>query len=503
MKLPLKAIIKCKFNQIYTSRNECDIGMFREKSFLKKVIGFSIPTWVGFAISFISTPIVTRIFVPSEIGRINLFSTILNLLMLVAYLGFDQAFVRFYKELPGKYNKNEIFTFALSGSLLFGIVISTAILIFNRFVSLQITGTENFLISGFLSASLIANIFLKFLNLYSRMEQKIVIYAVQAITIVIVNKVFFVVVALWNPNHQNAIGMMTLGYLITSITFLFIKRDSLAKITFFDKASAVAMLKFGLPLIPVTALSWLNNSLPQFMLKAFVDFASIGIYTNAVAIATTMNLIQTGFNIYWIPYVYANYSEGKKTIQKTHTYITFSMCLLGILIILSQDIIYLLLGSAYRSSKIFFPFLILSPIAFTIAETTGIGIGISKKSYLNIISFLGCTSTNIVLSLLLIPRIGIEGAAISSGLSAIVLFTLKTILGEKYYRSITSYFQTIFSILVIILVAFVNYYFYDNTFLKYLLFIVLLVLLLIFNRNVVSDLKNTLKVKVFRFFKRK
>ena len=476
--------------------------MSRENSFLRKVIGFSIPTWIGFGISFISTPIITRIFIPSEIGRINLFSTVLNLLMLIAYIGFDQAFVRFYKELPGKYNRNELFTFALSCSLVCGIIISTVILILNKFVSFQITGTENFLISGFLAVSLIANIILKFLNIYSRMEQNIILYAIQAITIVLVNKVFFVVVALWNPNHQNAIAMMTLGYVITTIIFIFIKRDTITKIKYFDKVSVTALFKFGLPLIPVTALSWLNNSLPIFMLKAFVDYASIGIYTNAVAIASTMNLIQTGFNIYWIPFVYANYLEGKHTIQRIHKYITFLMCLLGIFIVLSQDVIYLLLGSAYRSSKIFFPFLLLSPISFTIAETTGIGIGISKKSYLNIVSFSGSTATNLLLSLLLIPKIGIEGAAISSGFSAIVLLILKTILGEKYYRSIPNYFQTIISILIIVLVAFVNYIFFEITVLKYLLFIILLMLLLIFNRNVVIDLGNYLKIEVLKYLRK-
>lgn len=475
--------------------------MIKDNNFLKKVIGFSIPTWIGFAISFISTPIVTRIFIPSQIGRINLFSTVLNLLMLLAYLGFDQAFVRFYKELPGKYSRNEIFTFALLCSLIFGILISIVILILNRFVSLQITGTESFLISCFLSVSLIANIILKFLNIYSRMQQNIILYTFQAITLVIVNKVFFVVVALWNPNHQNAIGMMTLGYVITSLVFLYIKRDSFAKLEYFDKTSATTLVKFGLPLVPVTALSWLNNSLPQFMLKAFVDYASIGIYTNAVAIATTMNLIQTGFNIYWIPFVYSNYLEGKKTIQKIHKYITFLMCLLGIFIVLSQDIIYLLLGSAYRSSKIFFPFLLLSPIAFTIAETTGIGIGISKKSYLNIISFSGSVATNLLLSLLLIPRLGIEGAAISSGLSAIVLFSLKTMLGNKYYKSITRKFQTIISITIIISVAFVNYFFFECNILKYSIFIFLIFVLLISNRDVLNDLSKFFKDLVSKYFK--
>lgn len=461
--------------------------MTLKDSFIKKVIGFSIPTWIGFAISFISTPIVTRIFIPAEIGRINLFATVLNLLMLVAFLGFDQAYVRFYKELPGKYNKNEFFTFALSCSLVFGIFISVVILFLNRYVSFQITGAESLLISAFLAIALIANIILKFLNIYSRMEQNILFYTIQAVTVVFVSKVFFVIVALWNPSHQNAIAMMTLGYVITAVIFLLVKKNTLSKISYYDQKSAISLLKFGLPLVPITALSWLNNSLPQFMLKAFVDYSSIGIYTNAVAIATTMNLIQTGFNIYWIPYVYANYKEGKITIQKVHKYITFLMCILGIFIIFSQDLIYLLLGSAYRSSKIFFPFLLLSPISFTIAETTGIGIGISKKSYLNIISFSGSVGINLILSFILIPKIGIDGAAISAGFSAVFLLILKTILGEKYYRSIPNYYQTIVSILIMIIIAFVNYLYFEALFLKYLLFVFSLVILLFVNKDIVIE----------------
>ncbi|HAM64160.1 MAG: hypothetical protein A2Y20_01255 [Firmicutes bacterium GWF2_51_9] len=467
--------------------------MNKNNSFIKNVIGFSIPTWISFVISFLSTPIITRLFVPAEMGRINLFSTILNLLMLITFLGFDQAFVRFYKELPGKYTKNEFFTFALSSSLIFGILVSTVVLVMSDFFSLQISGTENFLISACLSVSVITNIILKYLNVYSRMERNIVLYSIQTISITIVGKIFFVIVALWNPSHENAIIALTLGYLVLSVVFSLVKKEAFAKITYFDKSSAISLAKFGIPLIPVTVLAWMNNSIPQFMLKEFVDYSAIGIYTNAVAIANTMNLIQTGFSIYWIPYVYANYRDNPKQIQKIHRYVTFLMCTAGIFLIFSQNVIYLLLGEAYRSSKIFFPFLLLSPIAFTIAETTGIGIGISKRSYLNIFSFSASTFTNISVSLYLIPRIGIHGAAISSGVAALVLLLVKTFIGEKYYVTITNYFQTLGSISTIVAATIVNYFIFSNSLLKYSLIIGLALLLVLINKDIVSELFNIIK----------
>jgi len=291
--------------------------MFKKNNFIKNVIGFSIPTWISFAISFISTPIITRLFQPSEIGKINLFSTFLNLFLLIVYFGLDQAYVRFYKELPGKYTKNELFTFSLGFSLFIGIIISTIILIFSKFFSIQISGTNNFIISTCLSLSIIANIVLKFLNVYSRVEQNIILYSIQAIAIALISKVFYVIVALWNPTHENAIIALTIGYIIIAILFLSIKGDVISIAGYFDKKSVVTLLKFGIPLIPVTILSWLNNSIPQFMLKTFVDYSAIGIYTNAVAIANTMNLIQTGFSLYWIPYVYANYKTHQETIKSS------------------------------------------------------------------------------------------------------------------------------------------------------------------------------------------
>ena len=61
------------------------------KSFLSKMVGFSVATWISFLLSFFSAPITTRLFVPDEMGRINLFTTFLNLFMMFAYLGLDQA----------------------------------------------------------------------------------------------------------------------------------------------------------------------------------------------------------------------------------------------------------------------------------------------------------------------------------------------------------------------------------------------------------------------------
>ena len=70
---------------------------------------------------------------------------------------------------------------------------------------------------------------------------------------------------------------------------------------------------------------------------------------------------------------------------------------------------------------------------YTISETTCSGIGISKKSYLNIYVSIGACIVNFIGNTILVPKLGCQGAAISTGISYIVFFVLRTYFSNKYY----------------------------------------------------------------------
>ena len=70
---------------------------------------------------------------------------------------------------------------------------------------------------------------------------------------------------------------------------------------------------------------------------------------------------------------------------------------------------------------------------YTISETTVAGINFMKKSNITvIIAGISCFA-NFVGNILLVPRIGGRGAAISTGLSYILFFALRTIISNHYY----------------------------------------------------------------------
>lgn len=469
-------------------------------NFIKKLAGFSSAAWISAAISFISTPIVTRIFLPEELGKVNLFITFLTFFQTLCILGLDQAYMRFYNDEMEDLKKEKLLSICLRINIIIAVPSALLILIFTNFISSTIVGENNLKISILLIVSMFSSSILRMSSIDSRMEQKIGIYLIQSVSITIIEKLSYILTLIVAPTHMNAIIVIVIGYLLVSLIMLFInKKKIFCSTKNISKKTINIILKFAIPYLPVLLLSWLNNSIPQLFLKQFVDYSSIGIYSNAVTIANILTILQTGFSVYWSPFAYENYKSNPNSLKKVHRIITLLIILFALFVILGQDIIYLLLGEKYRESRMFFAFLLFTPVCNTIADTTGIGIMISKKSYLNIITFICNTTVNICLCLGLIPVIGINGAAIAAGTSAIVMLAVRTYLGGKYYKITNSYIHIILSIITLYVVAICNMFFANKELFKYGVTIIAIILNMIIYKKEIFYLINFLKVLIISF----
>lgn len=428
------------------------------KSFIKKFVGFSIVTWVSFGLSFLTAPISTRLFAPEVLGKINIFNTYTSLFGILIMIGLDQAFARFYLERPNNKTIGYLFTFCFSitYALLAGAIILS--LPFSRFLSWELfEETDNLLLCLFYF-SVFCTATLRYLNLSYRMEKDIKMYTIQGILMTLVSKVLYLSVGFWDPSYKPALIVLTFSHFALAVIFLFIQRSRFEWIYEYDKAFSREMFKFALPLIPVSVLMWANTSIPQIVMQKTMDYHSIGIFSSALALASVILIVQAGFNTFWVPYVYENYKEQTGQFDKVHRYLVCVLTVLALLLVLSQDIVFLLLGEKYRAAKSFFPFLILGPVCYIIGETTGVGIDLSKKTYLNIVVFSGSVVVNIVLCLLLRIPFGLPGIAMASALAGITAMFFKTYYGQKYYRAVDSYKYLYACIFFIVTSAFITLY---------------------------------------------
>ena len=291
------------------------------------------------------------------------------------------------------------------------------------------------------------------------MEQNAVLYTIQGVLYALFTKIAYLAVGFTVPTGKAALMALTILMGLFTLVFVWLqrKRFDVHFLKSTDKAAVVAVGAFALPLVPISLLAWLNSYVSPLVLKHLLGYSATGIYTSALGLASTINIIQTGFNAYWAPYVLENYqSDDSRRFYTVHRLMACMLTLFGLGITLLQTPVFLLLGKAYRSSVVFFPFLFLSPICYCLGETTGMGVTISKKSYWNTLIYLFSGVINVILCFVFIPLLGMAGAALASATSAVLTLLLRTYVGERYYRVLESWRYLIYTIGLMALASFGN-----------------------------------------------
>ena len=428
-------------------------------TFAKRIFGFSMASWINCAISLISTPITTALFLPEELGKINLFISFANILIPFIYLGFDQAYVRFFNEPSGKNTAGSTFKLCLFISTLMSCIVSGVVLGEWKYFSSSIIGYDSITIAFCLIIYLFSTMFLRYVNLKARMENNIKMFCIQSVTSTIIIKLSFASVAIVNANAMYAIIARSTLLLLAAIIFSYsaLLKCKSEKVDW-SRAAVIDLGKFALPIFPTTFLIMLNTSLAQLMLNRYADYSMIGIYSNAVTIAGIISIVQSGLNTFWTPFVYEYYKEQSK-IQKMHHLVAFIMLCMTLCLIGFKDLVYfLLVNKKYWTSKSIMAILLISPISDTVSETLGLGIELSKKTYLKLPVYLINILVNVSACYFLIPNYGIFGAALANACASLSMLIVKTLIGEKYYKCSDTYFRLIIGMVIVMFIAIVNYY---------------------------------------------
>lgn len=423
---------------------------------IKSIFGFSIPTWINAAVGILAVPLVTRLFEPEVLGKFNLFCMYSTILYCIALAGLNQGLLRFYHEPPGRNTSGGLFRMSLTLVMVFSLIIAVIVFVFGKSFSEAIVGEDNPYIIICLVVSVLAAAILNLVNSAYRMQNKLLAYGILTISMHLCAKITFAGAALFEDKIDAAISLFTLSYVIVAIIYIVcILRSFSGQKSVWGKTETLTLLKYSLPLMPVLFIAQINTALPKIAISEYLDYAQVGIYASAFSVVSIISIVQSGINTFWAPFVFENYSKHPQYLSSGHLIITFIMTVFGLTVVLFQDVIYLIIGPNYRSSQMFFALLLSTPIFYTLAETTGIGINISKKTYFNAIVYAASLGVTLIACFLLIPKLGLLGAAIAVAAAAFGMLIVKTIIGEKYYKIVTnpvkSFFAPTFFLIVVIL----------------------------------------------------
>lgn len=450
-------------NSIEGSKSTTSSGL------LKKIIHFSIPSWIGFFISIGSTVIVTRYFLPDTFGLINTFNASATLIMTLVSLGLDTGFMRYFYETPEGFDRNRLFLISMLIPFLILLILAGVMLtVASPRISIFFFGVDNFSVMCFLVINVVELLIVRFLTIYYRMDGDTFLYGSLTVALQLALKGSLVFAAFVKPDYTFAILSSVIALTVIISAFLFINGQRLlpAKKNF-SKAEIILLKPFFIYSIyswPIPILLYFNILITQIIIRIQLGNEAVGIFTSVNVFVGVIGVLQAGFATFWSGFMFEHYKTQSAKIIKMHDYIAFLTIVLMAFFVMFRDVTYLLLGANYQTSKPFFALLLLYPLLLILTETTAYGISIAKKTHLMLYITLLSVITNLAIIWIATPVYGLEGASIGSAVSAFVLFSLQTYFAQKYYRSIQHPGRTIFALFSLVILAtgnlFLNNYFW-------------------------------------------
>lgn len=407
------------------------------KLFLK----FSFGTWINAVISLISIPILTWFIDPAETGKATIFTISYNLLLNVLLLGIDQSFVRYFNDRKSIDHGNLLFNAVAPTGVM--IIISVGILeSFRHSLSLIFFASAEYAyIVDMLSISLAAGCVNRYAFLILRMQKKAIAYSAAQVTLSLCNIALtigfvifvsqtFVSVVLGFAASQ-VIAMMIAVWMESGIW-----KKMLSVRSQLDISLITQLLSYGIPFIPTLAFDWIFQSSDRTFLRIYSTFEEVGIYATASRVASALNILQTSFSTFWIPFVFERFSndESDKNFYPT----IFNAVAIAFLIAIQMAVAvkgfihYLLPESYHESVEIFTPLLFV-PMFYALSDITSVGINIRKKTIYHFYVLIVASAVSVMAGFLLIPALGAKGAVVSSFLSFATFFFMRTILGHLLY----------------------------------------------------------------------
>ena len=199
-------------------------------------------------------------------------------------------------------------------------------------------------------------------------------------------------------------------------------------------------LKYGLPLVPNDAILWIMASSDRYIIAYFMATKDVGIYAAAYGLASIVSLILGPISVVLFPTISKSYDNGE--IAKTRTYLKYSLKYLMMLSIpaafglsiLASPLLRILTTSEFTSGSIVIPFIAFGLVAFGFHRIGLYVFHMMKKTYWIVRLLSISAALNIGLNLLLIPRLGILGAAVATLVAYAVLAILTVVISFRYFK---------------------------------------------------------------------
>lgn len=404
--------------------------------------------WIGIATGFtalselIFVPIFTKLFSSETYGVWVTYITIVQLITPITLLGLTGAFIRFTAGVADKEEIRENFYSAFVIIFAFSLLISLLFSLTASHLPAKLFGTELEVhklikVGSFLIFSWALELFvLSYYRAFLRIRR----YAILIIT----QTSLEILAVLFLATHGYKLITIACFFIAIRFAIFILCYTGIVKeigIKAPDFSNIRPYLYYGLPLIVSPALVWIVKLSDRLIIKYFLDFSAVGVYSAAYNIGSVITLYSVTLQGGLAPTLCTlwNKNEFKKARDKLSLSMKYFL-LLAIpscfgLLALSKEILRVFTRPEFiEKGYLIIPIVGFAITCYGIYFLSANVLGLVKKTYLITIILGVGALINVVLNFLLIPRINILGAAIATLIAFIFMALVMVLTAHKYFK---------------------------------------------------------------------
>lgn len=205
----------------------------------------------------------------------------------------------------------------------------------------------------------------------------------------------------------------------------------------FDKRLLKEMLAYSAPLI-LNNLSWWGlQSANKMLVGLFLSSAALGIYSVASKIPSLINVFITIFGSAWSISATQEYDSDRDEgffarIFSLYSFAVFFFC--ACLLVVIKPFMGIYVGDEFYEAWRYVPFLLVSACFSALSSYFGSLYGVLKRTVNNALSTLVSAVVSVGLNILLLPRIGVQGAAIATLMAYVVIALYRLFDTRRYLK---------------------------------------------------------------------
>jgi O-antigen/teichoic acid export membrane protein len=444
------------------------------KGYLRKTFEYTAGNTFNKILLLLLLPLFTRMMTPQEYAIYTNITIFMSFVGLIYMLGLQQALFSHFYQFKTKDHQFTIISTIIITVFTAGIVFSGIVFNF-RYELSQLTTTNQDYQSIFIYVSLILlgdtlySIILRILNAMEKSLNFAVLsifrnlFLLILILLATITGKFSIQTVFLCILFSTIISVTIAGFNIAKI-MIYLKREIKDKLIFFSVPMLLDLLKFGLPMIPGTIALLILRVSDRYMLTYLSSngLHDVGIYAVGYRIGMIITFLTTIVSLVYLPYAVKIADDpmaGNSYRKMFKAFAVFGAILGSLIILFTWELAIFLLDTSYYKAVQIVVFSVISNYLLGLFYIINVAFYIRKKAaQIAFVVGLGAL-INIALNYILIPRLGVYGAGLTSMLSYLFIFMLNYRFAEEQYPLNYDYKYVTIGLLVMIILAIPNYFF--------------------------------------------